>query len=581
MTKLREKLKELSPDFHDLLGANLVIAKSILDKTTPIEYTYHGFKHAETLEKFVDQLLPLSVINSLSADELFILLNGIYYHDIGMINYNRESIIELINKIDSKLAANLTDIAKTDSSIGESIERLTVSREDHNIASYNMIYDEENHTYYEGIINIPNRDVRYAKSIALLCKGHRDYKLDGNKISTIKQTPKVEPFPNGEVQTQFLACLVRLADELDITNQRAPYDIRIHLKNFINEYSLKQWLEHDLFSMVKIDNELFDIILVPNIDQIRQLDKKNQDRRIVRRPIFSKRKKISLELKGINEIFNDPTAKYKLGYKDILVKYDSSLITESDFDTYQNDVERSKREATLQVENEVNPDKAIDFDSPKAIKTYTTENSEVEILKEKTNKQIDDFHKTGKMLSLGNFILPSGAFSRYYINTNLFLPINITLNTISDLFYELYKDEEIDCIIGIDKAGLIIAPNLSLKLKCNYTYLVHKNDEEISVVFEKGCSITKAKKIVVITDVISTGKTVAQSMEVIKERFSPSKLFLGCVFCTNKTAFNDMPTEYNTFFVNDKFLFNTYSEAEINSKEELKNEFNMLKSIKK
>jgi len=111
--------------------------------------------------------------------------------------------------------------------------------------------------------------------------------------------------------------------------------------------------------------------------------------------------------------------------------------------------------------------------------------------------------------------------------------------------------------------------------------LVHKKDEDISVAFEKGCSITEAKNIVVLTDVISTGTTIKQSMEQIKKQLSPVKIFLGCVFCTNRKAVAELFDEYEAFCISDKFLFPTYTEDDINSQEELKNEFKMLESIRK
>jgi len=443
-----------------------------------------------------------------------------------------------------------------------------------------MIYDEDSHKYNESIINVP--DIRFAKSIALLCKAHRDYYYrdeNGEKVIvyTIIDTPKTEAYPEGEVHTQFLACIVRIADELDITNQRAPHDVYIHLKNFINELSQSEWLKHDLFNMVKIDNECYTIKLIPNIDFIKQRDKELQDRRIIRKLLFSKAKKVSLELANLKDIMEDETNKpFRIGYKGVDVDYDKHIVTKDDFEIYQSDVDKARKEASL--DSPLIELKAQFIDSDKI--TLAKEDYLNKYLNE-INKEIELFHKHEELISLGNFILPSGFYSRFYLNTNNFLPQNRILNLITDIYYEIYKEKQIDCVLGIDKAGLIIAPNLSLKLQCNYTYLIHKNDEKESVTFEKGCSIKGAKKILVLTDVISSGLTIENAEKEIQNRFSPDELYFCSIFCTNNKVIEELQKRFHIYCINNKYQFMIYAESEINSSEELRNEFHLLKSIKK
>jgi orotate phosphoribosyltransferase len=552
MIKIREKLKEKNANFAALFDANLVRIRPLLEKATPIEYTYHGYKHAETLEKYAEKLLGNDIIDKLSEDELFILLNGIYCHDIGMIKY------------------------KVNQETGET----TVSREDHNLTSYQKIYDEENNTFPKNqIIDVPDQDIRYAKSIALLCKGHRDYENEqGIKIRTIKEMDEIEHFPNGDVHIKFLACIVRLADELDITNQRAPYDVRLHLQSFINEFSLNQWMQHDLFSQVKIDNRICQITLIPDVDKIKQLDRENGgDRTIVRKLIFSKRKKIELELEKLKPFLRNTNLKYYVGYKDVEIQFDD-IITEKDFETYQAQVDKVIREESLQVSD--NPERAQDFEESEKFKGNNILEDKSKILKLIT-KEIDNFYDSGQLLEVGSFKLPSNVYSRYYINSHIFLPQNRILNAITDLFCEVHKDSDIDCIIGIDKAGIILAPNLSLKLHCNYTYLIPKNEEDSAIVFEENTSIKKAKKIILLTDVISTGKRIQQSIEQVKESFHPEEVVIGSIFCTNKKTMENLSKEYKIYCISNKFVFITYTEEQMNNDEDLRTEFNLTKLIKK
>jgi orotate phosphoribosyltransferase len=132
------------------------------------------------------------------------------------------------------------------------------------------------------------------------------------------------------------------------------------------------------------------------------------------------------------------------------------------------------------------------------------------------------------------------VYSRYYINSHIFLPQNRILNAITDLFCEVHKDSDIDCIIGIDKAGIILAPSLSLKLHCNYTYLIPENEEDSAVTFERNTSIKEAKKIILLTDVISSGKRMEQSIEQAQKRFNSEAIVIGSIFCTNKKTMENL-----------------------------------------
>ena len=66
-------------------------------------------------------------------------------------------------------------------------------------------------------LNIPTE--RYAEAIALVAKGHRQEELMVEEIFSTKYAVKSGP---DFVCIPFLASVLRLADELDITNDRMP-----------------------------------------------------------------------------------------------------------------------------------------------------------------------------------------------------------------------------------------------------------------------------------------------------------------------------------------------------------------------
>ncbi|MDD1754928.1 MAG: hypothetical protein LUQ63_04845 [Methanothrix sp.] len=55
------------------------------DSTRVVQfYTDHGIKHSERLAGIVDDLLKANNGSALSSEEMYLLLAGIYLHDIGM-----------------------------------------------------------------------------------------------------------------------------------------------------------------------------------------------------------------------------------------------------------------------------------------------------------------------------------------------------------------------------------------------------------------------------------------------------------------------------------------------------------------
>lgn len=583
MSKLRDRLKELSGDYFTLFEANLVKVKPLLNSATPPGYTFHGVDHSAQLEKYVEQLLPDLVLNNLNANELFILLNGIYYHDIGMTQYKRIDAIDLISSKDKEIGKQVAELAHSDKTMADALVTLSVERENHNVLSQRMVYNSESHTCDKGLIDIPEGNPNYAQSISFLCLGHRDYKNENNEtIETLKSIPHKEAYDD-DVHTQLLACLVRLADELDITHQRARRDVLIHLQHFLQERSFDEWINHQLFSKVEIDNYTFKITLIPDTAVIRVRDKVIGDRRVIRHALFSKRAKIEKELEKIQPYIYDGSSDHhhQLGYSRIDIKFDEKFVTKNDFDIYQKAVEHAYKVATL--EDESDPTKAI-YDpqiTPERISDIQDNLFDRKVRELNSNFEI--LRKQDKLISIGNFLLPSGVRSRFYFNTNLILPNNEILNLVTDILFEKYKNTEIDTVIGIEKAGRLIAPILSLKLKCNYTYLTHSSEEETTISFEKNSSLKEPKKILLVTDVISSGKTIRESKKTIEDKFDIKKFDVATIFCSDLKIIEKLKEELSIdiFYINDEYQYKVYKTEDLEKDSNLAKEFELLRTIKK
>ena len=139
-----------------------------------------------------------------------------------------------------------------------------------------------------------------------MCLGHRNYKDEnGFSVNTLSDSNLVEHYSDVAIHTRTLACILRLADELDITNQRAPGDVLIHLKSFIGKDSVNEWIKHKFFGQVDILSQSHEIFLRPHIQNIIDRDKVLKDRLKTRILLFSKLAKINNEIDIIEDSLED------------------------------------------------------------------------------------------------------------------------------------------------------------------------------------------------------------------------------------------------------------------------------------
>jgi hypothetical protein len=183
-------------------------------------YTDHSVKHSKAVLDIVAQLLTKNEIDNLNADEIYILSMGCILHDIGMC-VPKESLFELSSKKYDEFENSKSDELKED-----------FIRDIHHEISYDFILKESE------LLKIPNEN--YAEAIALVARGHRKMNLDDNELYPPKYFVK-----SGRdfVCLPYVASLIRLADELDITNARTPQLLtKYYMPN--NGKSIQEWKKH-------------------------------------------------------------------------------------------------------------------------------------------------------------------------------------------------------------------------------------------------------------------------------------------------------------------------------------------------
>lgn len=223
ITEIEEKLLKCITDEHlqISLGEIRQATEKIWATDAPRiiqDYTDHGIKHSERLAYFVDILLELSDGKDLSSKEMYILLSGIYLHDIGM-QCDVAKFPDIKNKA-IELGAQFEVNFKSKTSSGYTIEEQKALRKNHQYLSAAWIYygyQTGNTALGHAAKNIP-KDLLY--DLMDVCKYHA-------KLPII-ECPLNFRFDSNE-RKQLIAALLRFSDELDIDSNRVSIET---VKNF-------------------------------------------------------------------------------------------------------------------------------------------------------------------------------------------------------------------------------------------------------------------------------------------------------------------------------------------------------------
>ena len=552
------------------------------ERSSQGSYTNHGKTHIDSVERFVGDLIGKERLdNYISPQEFFILLLGVFCHDLGMTRFS------MIEK-----------------------DTYRIERSKHNVYSYQFVMDRENQK------NICVPDESYYKPIALLCLGHRDYEDDnGNVIHTLSDKcsiggkdvmiKDVIRIDDANIHLRYLAAILRLADELDLSPKRAPESLKMLFKGFVPDSTIKIWDGNQIIDYCEIEpkGRAETIIhIIPNYDKISDLSSgvnSTEKKEDLLKMLFLAKEKIEKEIEKINDItFNKKTANDLIEVQFSLdIKYDYDVVSPGDYDEY-----KRAKEKQLKEQNHIGINRGID-----SIDSQNNGQNEKIAPRIILANKIEEFRRDRNLLETGRFVFTFGnnegkerkegkekneknEYTQYFINTQLLLTNRETLDSITDIFEEQFRDRGIDCVIGIGKAGIILAPNLSLKLNCNSSYVICDWEGASSVPQEESTSVIKeAKNILVLLDVISTGTATRQGIEKIKEIKKGDgegleNIYVGTIFCTNKAIKEDLEKDDKVnemFSIRDDFQFKTYTHEEYEKDENFKKGFVLLPIRKK
>ena len=231
---LERRLKELDSNLHTRFTNTVFALQQILSNYQLIfpQFTDHTELHTLNIIDFCNKLIG-EEINKLNADEIYCILMGCYFHDTGM-GISQHDFEEFSKQIDF---GNYFDTHSRD-------DYPEIVRNFHN--EYSGLFIKKYARFFE----FPSDEHLFA--VVEISRGHRKTNLENEK-----EYPIALKVPSGNtICLPYLAALVRLADEIDVTaarNSEAIYD----LSKITGEINIIEFMKHEAVRDLDINEKEF------------------------------------------------------------------------------------------------------------------------------------------------------------------------------------------------------------------------------------------------------------------------------------------------------------------------------------
>ncbi len=239
---LQQKLRDENPDLFQRFRDSVVVLNNMLDlyrKTFP-EFTDHSIIHAMNVLVYANQLIGPE-IEKLSPEAIYCLLMGGFLHDMGM-----QITEENFQKYKEQVVPREYLDAHPDASMGD------VIRSFHHEFSGVLIHQ------YAALFDFPTEG--YCHVASQIARGHRRTDLYDDEHYPVS-------FPvtdDMDVPLRYLATLIRLADELDVSQTRS-----VGYQGIVYETELSRDLGrlNDLIRDVEITEDKITIHIMKEMQQ--------------------------------------------------------------------------------------------------------------------------------------------------------------------------------------------------------------------------------------------------------------------------------------------------------------------------
>ena len=192
---IERRLARHAPELHSRYRDCVVISQRMLCRYENYfpDFTDHTVLHTLDILELCNQLIG-SQIEKLNAQELYVLLMGALFHDVGM-------------------GVSVSDFEQFRGVLGIP-EPVDDTQRDWAVRDYHQELSGLYLQKYWRMLDFPNE--AYARAVIQVCRGHRKTDL----LDETGYPPQFEVEPGKMVSLPYLAALLCLADELDITAER-------------------------------------------------------------------------------------------------------------------------------------------------------------------------------------------------------------------------------------------------------------------------------------------------------------------------------------------------------------------------
>ena len=130
-----------------------------------------------------------------------------------------------------------------------------------------------------------------------------------------------------------------------------------------------------------------------------------------------------------------------------------------------------------------------------------------------SDQVLDIYQKTGALLT-GHFLLSSGLHSERYLQSALVLQQPDIAMKLCAALAERFKDSRIEVVIAPALGGVFVSHETARALGVRAIFAERVNGE---LTLRRGFSIRQGERVLVVEDVITTGKSTKETIEVVKQ----------------------------------------------------------------
>lgn len=172
------------------------------------------------------------------------------------------------------------------------------------------------------------------------------------------------------------------------------------------------------------------------------------------------------------------------------------------------------------------------------------------------DKTLELLKKSDALLE-GHFILSSGKHSNKYIQCAKLIENPVYCEEVANIIGEKLKEKgiEVDLCVGPAMGGVIISYELARALGVNAIFTERENGQ---MTLRRGFEIKEGMKVIIVEDVITTGKSSFETVDVIRSCGAEVLALTSIVNRSNKDEINGLPIISAT-----KIDVDTWDEGEV------------------